>query len=415
MKLKTSKKKLEARLPKARDLTDFNWLNNLELATEQVPESEEEAKSWQDALLKKSSSVPFPIAYETNEDMTWFKNEKGRICVKFNGIGEHTFEINCNKRQLHWFKRFLLDQETKKNSKNQHSSSLFTLRSGLILWQETDKKGKPWNINYLALHCCVDTRLWTAEGTQVVAEERAEEITRIISNAKKKDNLNKNQLAFIKRKQTTLARINNPYPRPSKPLYKGQSNIILGVCFGLKERATIAVVDTITGKVLINKSTKQLLGENYRLIDRQRQQKRKLSHQRKIAQTQSKPNNFKESNLGEYIDRLLSKAIIKVAKKYFAGSIALPNVNGMRDQINSEIQAKAEQKCPECIEAQEKYAKQYRINVNNWSYGRLIKSIQNKASQVGIAIEESKQSLKGSPEEKAKELALTAYKSRNKL
>lgn len=407
--------KLEARLPKARDLTDSNWLNNLELATEQVPESEEEAKSWQDALLKKSSSVPFPIAYETNEDMIWFKNEKGRICVKFNGISEHTFEIYCNKRQLHWFKRFLLDQETKKNSNNQHSSSLFTLRSGLILWQETEKQGKPWNINYLALHCCVDTRLWTAEGTQVVAKERAEEITRIISNAKKKDNLNKNQLAFIKRKQTTLARINNPYPRPSKPLYKGQSNIILGVCFGLKERVTIAVVDTITGKVLINKSTKQLLGDNYRLIDRQRQQKRKLSHQRKIAQTQSKPNNFKESNLGEYIDRLLSKAIIKVAKKYFAGSIALPNVNGMRDQINSEIQAKAEQKCPECIEAQKKYAKQYRINVNNWSYGRLTENIQNLASQIGIIVEESKQPIQGNPEEKAKELALMAYKSRYKL
>ena len=39
--------KLEARLPKGRDLTDFSWLNNLELATKQVPESEEEVKSWQ--------------------------------------------------------------------------------------------------------------------------------------------------------------------------------------------------------------------------------------------------------------------------------------------------------------------------------------------------------------------------------
>ncbi|BAY83128.1 hypothetical protein NIES267_26140 [Calothrix parasitica NIES-267] len=406
--------KLEARLPKARDLTDSSWLNNLELATKQVPESEEEAKSWQDALLKKSSSVPFPIAYETNEDMTWFKNEKGRICVKFNGIGEHTFEIYCNKRQLHWFKRFLLDQETKKNSNDQYSSSLFTLRSGLILWQERDKKGKPWNINYLALHCCVDTRLWTAEGTQVVAEEKAEEITRIISNAKKKDNLNKNQLTFIKRKKTTLARINNPYPRPSKPLYKGQSNIILGLYLGLKERATIAVVDVNAGKVLINQSTKQLLGNNYRLIDRQRRQKRKLSHQRKIAQTQSKPNNFKESDLGEYIDRLLAKKIVEIAQKFSASSIVLPKLTNMREQINSEIQAKAEKKCPESIEVQKKYAHQYRINLNNWSYGRLTQNIQNLASQVGLTVEENEQPLKGSPKEKAKELALVAYKARNK-
>ena len=197
-------------------------------------------------------------------------------------------------------------------------------------------------------------------------------------------------------------------------MYKGQSNIILGLYLGLKERATITVVDVIAGKVLINQSTKQLLGNNYRLIDRQRRQKRKLSHQRKIAQTQSKPNNFKESDLGEYIDRLLAKKIVEIAQKFSASSIVLPKLTNMREQINSEIQAKAEKKCPESIEVQKKYAHQYRINLNNWSYGRLTQNIQNLASQVGLTVEENEQPLKGSPKEKAKELALVAYKARNK-
>ena len=86
----------------------------------------------------------------------------------------------------------------------------------------------------------------------------------------------------------------------------------------------------------------------------------------------------------------------------------------MREQINSEIQGKAEENCPESIEAQKKYARQYRRSVNQWSYGRLIENINNQAAQAGIVIEETKQSVKGSPQDKAKEMALAAYFSRNK-
>lgn len=217
---------LELRIPKGRDLTGNEWLDTLSVATNQVPKHETEAKSWQNALLRKSSSIAFPVAYESNTDMTWFKNQKGRICVKFNGISEHTFEIYCNNRQLHWFKRFLSDQEVKNNSKNQHSSSLFTLRSGRISWQEGEGKGEPWNVHHLTLYCSVDTRLWTAEGTKLVVEEKAEEIAKIITKTKEKGQLNDTQLAHLKRKNTTLDRIKNPYPRPSKPLYKGQSHIL---------------------------------------------------------------------------------------------------------------------------------------------------------------------------------------------
>jgi transposase len=405
---------LEARVPKGRDLTDTKWLETICTATQTVPENEAEAKLWQNILLKKSSKVPFPVAYETNEDMTWFKNQFGRICVKFNGLSEHSFQVYCDSRQLHWFKRFLEDQQIKKDSKNQHSSALFTLRSGRISWQEGEGKEEPWNIHHLTLYCCVDTRLWTEEGTKLVKEEKAEEITKTITQTKAKGDLNDQQQAHIKRKNSSLARINNLFPRPSKSLYKGQPHILLGVSLGLEKPATVAVVDVISGKVLTYRSIKQLLGDNYKLLNRQRQQKQALSHARQIAQRQASPNQYGDSELGEYIDRLLAKEIIAIAQKYSAISIVLPKLEGMREQVNSEIQAKAEEKCPESIEAQKKYAKQYRRSVNQWSYGRLIDNIKSQSVQAGIAIEESKQLIPGTSQEKAKELAFVAYNSRKK-
>jgi hypothetical protein len=105
------REQLETRIPKGRDLTAAKWLETLVVASQNVPENEAEAKSWQDSLLKKSSKLPFPVAYESNEDMTWFKNKFGRICVKFNGLSKHSFQVYCDSRQLHWFQRFLEDQQ----------------------------------------------------------------------------------------------------------------------------------------------------------------------------------------------------------------------------------------------------------------------------------------------------------------
>jgi hypothetical protein len=405
------REQLEARIPKGRDLTDAKWLETLLLATDNVPETEEEAKSWQDSLLRKSSKLPFPVAYETNEDMTWFKNEKGRICVKFSGLSEHTFQVYCDSRQLHWFQRFLEDQQIKRNSKNQHSSSLFTLRSGRIAWQERESKGEPWNINRLILYCSVDTRLWTTEGTNLVREEKTEEIAKTITQTKAKGELNDKQQAHIKRKNSSLARINNTFPRPSKPLYKGQSHILVGVSLGLEKPTTLAIVDGTTSKVITYRSIKQLLGDNYKLLNRQRQQKHLLSHQQQIGQTLAAPNQFGESELGQYVDRLLAKEIVAIAQIYKAGSIVLPKLGDIREQVQSEIQAKAEQKS-DLIEVQQKYAKQYRVSIHQWSYGRLIANIRSSAAKAGIVIEESKQPIRGSPQEKAKELAIAAYNSR---
>lgn len=102
-----------------------------------------------------------------------------------------------------------------------------------------------------------------------------------------------------------------------------------------------------------------------------------------------------------------------IAQTYKAGSIVLPKLGDIREQVQSEIQAKAEQKS-DLIEVQQKYAKEYRVSIHQWSYGRLIANIHSSAAKAGIVIEDSKQPIRGSPQEKAKELAIAAYNAPQK-
>jgi hypothetical protein len=77
-----------------------------------------------------------------------------------------------------------------------------------------------------------------------------------------------------------------------------------------------------------------------------------------------------------------------------------------------EVKVRAEERVPGCLEEQRRYAKDYRTAVHCWSYNRLTANIQSQAAQVGIAIETAQQSLQGTPQEKARSLATTAYSAR---
>ena len=167
-----------------------------------------------------------------------------------------------------------------------------------------------------------------------------------------------------------------------------------------------------THKVLAYRSIKQLLGKNYKLLNRQQKQKQKLSHLRHQAQKTESDNNFGESELGQYLDRLIAKAIVEIAQTHRVSSIVLPQVKQIREILISELTAKAQRKIPGYKEGQKQYGKQYRINIHQWSYGRLIESIQQAASKVGIDVEQTKQSRQGNPQEQAKNLAISAYTSR---
>ena len=80
--------------------------------------------------------------------------------------------------------------------------------------------------------------------------------------------------------------------------------------------------------------------------------------------------------------------------------------------IQSEIDTKAQQKIPGYVEGQKKYATQIRINLHNWSYNRVSESIANKAGQSGIEIEYGDQTARASPNDRAREIALSAYAKR---
>ncbi|PSB24019.1 type V CRISPR-associated protein Cas12k [Stenomitos frigidus] len=400
------------RLPKGRDLSWHNWLKALEQSAKCVPQDETEAADWQASLLTEAAILPFPVNYETNEDLRWFLNEKGRLCVSFNGLGEHTFEVYCDQRQLHWFKRFLEDQEAKKASKGQLSSSLFTLRSGRLAWQAGKHQGDPWNVHRLSLACVVETRLWTTEGTDQVRQEKAATYTKVIAGTKAKGKLNAKQEAFIQKREKTLALLNHAYPRPSHPLYQGQPSLLAGISYGLDKPATLAIVNIQTGKAITYRSLRQLLGENYRLLNRSRLRQQRNAHQRHNNQSKNAPNQFGESNLGEYIDRLIAGAIVAIAQQYQVSSIVLPDVGDLREIIQSEVQARAEQKILGSVERQRQYALSYRSSVHRWSYAQLSQAIQSQAAQIGIAVETAKQSFTGTPQERAKGLAIAAYQAR---
>ncbi|MEH2412137.1 type V CRISPR-associated protein Cas12k [Nostoc sp.] len=408
---------IKSRKPKGRDLTGEKWLETLSEVVNKVPQNEDEAKSWQATLLRENSCMPYPVDYETNTDLTWLTNEKGRIFIKFNGLNElmnkPKFEVYCDSRQLHYFQRFCQDWQIWHDDDETYSSGLFILRSARLFWQERNGKGEPWRVHSLILQCSIETRLWTKEETELVRLEKINKAEKTISKMEQQGSLKKTQVIRLQKELTTRRKLDNLFPsRPSQFLYQGKSNIIVGVSLGLEKPATVAVVDAASKKVLTYRSVKQLLGDNYNLLNRQRQQQQRLSHERHKAQKQNAPNSFGESELGQYVDRLLADAIVAITKTYSADSIVLPKLGDMREIIQSEVQAKAEKKIPGYKEGQQNYAKDYRISIHRWSYGRLIESIQIQAGKSGISIESGSQPIRDSQQEQARDLALFAYQER---
>jgi IS605 OrfB family transposase len=164
--------------------------------------------------------------------------------------------------------------------------------------------------------------------------------------------------------------------------------------------------------VLTYRTPKTLLGKQYRLLNRHRTQQRQNSLQRQKNQKLGIAHQPSESELGEYVDRLLANEIVKLAQQYRADSIVIPTLTHLRAVLTSEITARAEQKCPGSVEAQKKYAKDYQIAISRWSYNRLIKAIHSKAQQLGIAVESGFQPARASPQEQAKDVAIATYHSR---
>lgn len=119
--------RLQARLPKGRDLTGDIFTDTLLIAQQQEPEDVAQMRDWQAKLLMRPADLPYPIRYDSSTDMMWKPDDQGRITVNFNGLEkflknsdpevkawlkehkEYPFQIQCDQRQLPYFQRFLTD------------------------------------------------------------------------------------------------------------------------------------------------------------------------------------------------------------------------------------------------------------------------------------------------------------------
>jgi IS605 OrfB family transposase len=410
---------LQARLPKGRDLTGEEFLETLAIATQQLPESVTQAREWQAKLLTRPASLPYPIIYGSSIDVRWGKTPKDRIAVTFNGVDkylkaadssiqewfkthkEYPFRLYCDQRQLPFFQRFLDDWQVYQANKDTYPAGLLTLSSAMLAWREGEGKGDPWDANHLTLYCSFDTRLMTAEGTLEVQREKAAKTLKNLAYAKPDP-----------RNQSTLDRLKNLPTRPSRKPYQGNPEILVGISIGLANPVAVAVVNGTTGEVLTYRTARTLLGDRYSLLNRQRQKQQQHAVQRHKNQKRGVAYQPSESELGQQVDHLLAKAIIQLAQRYQAGSLVLPSLKHLRELLASEITAKAEQKCPGSVEAQNQYAKKYRRTIHRWSYNRLIEAIRSKASQLGMTVESGFQPLHGDSREQAKDIAIAAYHAR---
>lgn len=421
---------LQARLPKGRDLTGEDFLETLAIATQQISENVIQAREWQAKLLARPASLPYPIIYGSSTDVRWSRTANGRITLSFNGIDkylksadpdiqqwfkvhkEYPFRLYCDERQLPFFQRFLADWQVYQANKDTYPAGLLTLSSAMLTWRAGEGKGDPWNVNHLALHCTFDTRLMTAEGTLQVQQEKLAKATKNLTLQPPHPEFTQHQEKFYQRNASTLNRLTNLPHRPSQELYQGNPEILVGLSIGLANPVAAAVVNGRTGEVLTYRTPRTLLGDRYHLLNRHRQQRQQHALQRHKYQKRGVAYQPSESELGQSVDRLLAKAIIQLAQAYGAGSIVVPSLTHLRELLNSEIMAKAEQKCPGSVEAQNRYAKEYRRTIHHWSYNRLIDAIRSQASQLDIAIEPGFQPIRGHPQAQAKDVAIVAYHAR---
>jgi transposase len=147
----------------------------------------------------------------------------------------------------------------------------------------------------------------------------------------------------------------------------------------------------------------------YRLVEQLHQRHQHNWRQRAKQQQQNRyRQDNSDSNLGLYVDRLISSEIVELALKRKAGTIVIPHLKGIRESVESDIRAQAERRFPNEKERQKEYAKQYRVSFHCWSYARLSKCIRECAKREGIAVVERKQSAQGNLEQKAIAIALSS-------
>ncbi|GFE68759.1 type V CRISPR-associated protein Cas12k [Chroococcus sp. FPU101] len=455
---------LNAKTPKGRRINFDDWFDILDKAQEPITEVKD-FRELQAEILRKFFPLSYPVSFPSNTDLTWFINSQGRIVLKLHGMIEgydYEFEIQCDRRQLPIFQRFVQDSELYRQHKKHIPTGLMLLRSARLVWTEGKAKDPlllqtcPWNIHHLHLHCSIDTRLWTEGGTEIVKAQKIAQTKKAIDNFETKEKLQENglspqQQSRLKSNQTSLKLLENHdvFTPVKKPIYQGNPNIVLGASIGLEQVVTIAIIDISTLEVQAYRKPRQLLSKKRKVKAKQpplnrfeeqaltyhyqeitdyqrfvalRQKKHRRQHERHKAQRRGASKAFQElheeAQQRLYINRLFALEIIEIAQQYQVSTIILPDLKYKREIIQCEMQVKAELKFPKQKELQEKYINAPLTQINEWNYAQLSECIRSKAISTGINIEVVQQATQGDFYHKARELVysfITKQKEASKV
>jgi hypothetical protein len=442
-------KQLAGHFPRGRDIQDRALTNSLETTNRDNFADDLEYMLWRNPISRHPPSLPHPIEFNSNTDLRWLKLYRRqyqckrtisgeviesieltqRLFVEFKGLTQgsnYVFEVYCDRRQLDIFQQFFSDDQLLRNSSSEekYSSSLFTLRSAHLLWDRNESQDRyrhrlstqtadeHWNTNQLYLHCAIETKSLTAEGMREIQQQKTQKVNNILAKQSKNTDPSIDQQQSQKKNQTSLALLNRSLPRPSRPIYQGNSKIIVGLIFDPVRPIYLAVVDVTTGKTITCRSTRQLLGDKYPKLSEYRLKQHQNSILRWKQNQQGQFHQPTESTQGEYLNQLLAKAVIQVAQEFKAASIALPPIKNNIEKIQSKIEADAEDEFPEDVGTQKKLTRKTSVVIHKWSYHSLSEYIRNNAAKLDIAVETVSFPSPGTPSQQAAEIAIIAYNSR---
>lgn len=420
--------KVDAKLPKGRDLTGEKYLKRLEQAIA-LPTGlggeetlAEELTQWNKQVqIPSYSPLPYPLKITANDrlQLRQIQTEKGeRLEVVFSGLNKCTFKIQCGRRQLHIFRQLQAEPEyiklkEKDNRKNPKiippSKGLLPLRSAQLIWRPSrrhQKEKSPWIRYRLYLHCNIDDRLLSHEGTLKVSKERMEDAQQQLKNYQQasSEKLTKTQQNYKQRTQSQLLRLQTvSLKRPHVQPYIGNPDLVLQVKLDLALPLQASIVNTVTQQCLGSITATQLLhrprsgsnGHDLKQLNHLAKQILRL-HQKRVTwqiisqQAQSKGKilrSRKRENLGIYTDRLIAKRLIEWSIKHEVSCLVLPIAKGLTERIEADLQAAAQLKFPHYKKLQLQYAQAIRDKYPYWSYSRLIEAIVACANRHGLNVQ----------------------------
>lgn len=417
-------------------------------------------------FLREPKSLPYPISFGYEDVRAWQVNQAGKLFFKLNGWGDLIFEVRCHRRRLPLIKSFLKDWQVKNNAENEieYSGSFMLLRSVELIWKlkEDNEQGDTrlccqsevfqqypgkgfWNECKLSIHWTYESDALTKQGLEKVRQrklepqlkklkERQEELekkqnrlsrlekvpkdSRSEAQTKRIENLNKAiedlQAEIDKPRPKLDALQNSPlFDRPDRPLYEGVDNIFVGVLLDLDKHLVVTVVDAMRRKVLAIRNAKSISKEGYDLLQRYFRQRREHSEQRQVAQKAQRRVRQTESGLGQQVAHLFAKGVVELAQQYKASTIVIPETDGWRDRLYSQLVARAKIKCNGSKKAMAKYTKAHGEKLHQWDYSRLSEAIIDRSTTDGLQVIQQKTVYEEDVFRQAANLAIAAYDSLN--